>query len=740
MTIGTHMPPTAYTDELRLSPRWVSAGLIGLNLGIGLIGERIDAPATRTAWLLGALMLLAAAFVIGLLEHWKELLGRWSAVLLPLLLLFAGVYWLQLPLALLFLPVTVILAVALLHLRAATLVAAAASLWLLMPLAIPPAQNTMPPLVVLLSIWLTWGVVAVITTPLQRAVQRAWHTVAQVQQQLAEARSRDADLAQALDDLLHANRQLDLLNERLAAMRLLAEQAQRAKAAFVAKVSHEFRTPLNMIIGLSDLIIERPDVYGDRLPPALLEDLAIVHRNCQHLAGMINDVLDLSQAEAGHLSLHKSWVALDQVIVFAVAVVQPLVDKKKLTLQVQVTPDLPSVYCDETRIRQVILNLLSNAARYTETGGIIIEATAVEQRLVVSVADTGPGISAEDLKNIFEPFYQGATAAGRAQGGSGLGLSISKQLIEYHGGDLSVTSNVGQGSTFTFALPIAPPPPLVSTPGRWLHPDWPWLERKPTRPLLRLPQQPRLVICEADKGATTHGVCDRLYDRFHECGAAVELVPGGAVAQAAAALDHYPAHALLLNAATPAELLPLLQAAQQRVCDTPLIGCALLSPTEHVLTAGAIDYLIKPVTRTALSQALHKVATPVQRILTVDDDVDFQQLLARMVLAWDSELEIIQAFDGEEALTKMRTCAPDLVLIDIVLPRLTGWQVLEQKRRETAIAAIPVIVVSAQDQSEQGARSPLLMATMGHGLTAEQLLRCSLALSHVLLTPAPASG
>lgn len=738
MTTDADISSVDYTDELRLSPRWVIAALFLLNLGVGLRGESTTAPVHHTVWLLGALTLLTAAVAIGLLDVWWAWLGRWSALLLPLVLLVGGVYWLHLTDLLVLLPVLVILAAALLNLRAATLVAVAASV-LLLPrtFAVMPPEEGIGLFTWLLSVWLAWGLLAAIVLPLSQAVRRAWQRVAQLQQQLEEARSRDADLAQALDDLMHANRQLDLLNERLAAMRLLAEQAQRAKAAFVAKVSHEFRTPLNMIIGLSDLLVERPDVYGDSLPPALLEDLAIVHRNCQHLAGMINDVLDLSQAEAGHLSLHKSWVALEQVIVFAVAVVQPLVDKKKLTLQVQVASDLPSVHCDATRIRQVILNLLSNAARYTETGGITVQATAVEQRLVVSVTDTGPGISAEDLKNIFEPFYQGATAAGRAQGGSGLGLSISKQLIEYHGGDLWVTSKIGQGSAFTFALPIAPPPPLISKPTRWLQADWPWLERKPMRSLPVLPQQPRLVICEAENGATTPA----LYDRFHECGAAaVELAPGGTVAQATAALDHYPAHALLLNAATPAELLPLLQATRQRVRDTPIIGCALLSPTEHGLASGAIDYLIKPVTRTALSQALHKVATPVQRILTVDDDVDFQRLLARMMLAWDSELEIIQAFDGEEALTKMRTCAPDLVLIDIVLPRLTGWQVLEQKRREAAIAAIPVIVVSAQDQSEQGSRSPLLMATMGHGLTAEQLLRCSLALSHVLLTPAPASG
>jgi signal transduction histidine kinase len=194
------------------------------------------------------------------------------------------------------------------------------------------------------------------------------------QQLLDENLESKVRMAQTVEDLAHANRQLSLAHERMAAFRELAEQAQQSKADFVAKVSHEFRTPLNMIIGLVDLLVETPDIYGRALPPALLKDLEIVHRNSEHLASMVNDILDLSRAESGYMTLHKEDVDLGDMIAKAVTVVQPLLDNKGLTMHVDIPDDLRPVYCDPIRIRQVVLNLISNAARFTDRGGIIYTA------------------------------------------------------------------------------------------------------------------------------------------------------------------------------------------------------------------------------------------------------------------------------------------------------------------------------------------------------------------------------
>ena len=222
-----------------------------------------------------------------------------------------------------------------------------------------------------------------------------------------EVRSRRAEVEQALADLEHANRQLALANERMAVLRAIAEEAQKSKTEFVARVSHEFRTPLNMIIGLVDLLVETPEVYGEALPTAFFEDLKIVHRNCEHLSSMVSDVLDLSQVEAGRVALHQERVNLAELIDGAVAVVASLLERKGLALAVEVPPDLPVIYCDPTRIRQVVLNLVSNAVRFTERGGITIRAAQEGDAVQVSVADTGPGITPEDALRIFEPFCQG---------------------------------------------------------------------------------------------------------------------------------------------------------------------------------------------------------------------------------------------------------------------------------------------------------------------------------------------
>ena len=199
----------------------------------------------------------------------------------------------------------------------------------------------------------------------------------------------------------------------------------------------------------------------------LVQSLEIVQRNTDHLATMINDVLDLSQAESGQLALHREWVELGTEIENALAaVVLLLIEKKGLYLQVTIADSFPQVYCDKTRIRQVILNLVSNAARFTERGGITVEARHQGHDVLISVADTGPGIAPSDLERIFEPFYQSDNAQ-PGLGGSGLGLNISQQFIERHQGRIWVESECGSaydgcGSTFSFRLPISPPAPTLS--------------------------------------------------------------------------------------------------------------------------------------------------------------------------------------------------------------------------------------------------------------------------------------
>jgi CheY-like chemotaxis protein len=480
-----------------------------------------------------------------------------------------------------------------------------------------------------------------------------------------------------------------------------------------------------------DLLVETPEVYGEALPAALFEDLKIVHRNCEHLSSMVSDVLDLSQVEAGRVALHQERVNLAELIDGAVMVVASLLERKGLQLAVESAPDLPAIYGDPTRIRQVVLNLVSNAARFTERGGITIRVAQEDDAVQVSVTDTGPGVTPEDAQRIFEPFCQGTRGPWRERGGSGLGLTISKQFIELHGGRIWLESQPGQGATFAFSLPISPPLAPAAHPSRWISEDWKWVERTSRSKAPTPPFRPRVI----------------LYDETGELAPAlgrgpeqIEWVTANDLGQATEDLRQCPAHVLLVNALSPDRLWDVAAEARRVVRDTPIVACCVPPRIDRARAAGAHDYLVRPVTRRRLWEVIRSVGRPVRHVLIVDDEADVRQLLVRMLMAQPDgdavppALQITTACDGIEGLAFMRTLHPDLVLLDVVLPGMDGWQVLAEKQQDAAVREIPVIMVTAQDRAEQQMRSEAVLATDGAGLSMLQLLRATLDNSAILLS------
>jgi signal transduction histidine kinase/putative methionine-R-sulfoxide reductase with GAF domain/HAMP domain-containing protein len=229
------------------------------------------------------------------------------------------------------------------------------------------------------------------------------------------------------------------------------ELASRHKSQFLANMSHELRTPMNAVLGYTDLILD--DIFGD-VPPRIRETLERVKTNGQHLLGLINDVLDLSKMEAGQLTLSLGDYAMGDVVHAVVSAVESLAAAKKLAFKAIVPADLPSGHGDERRLTQVLLNLAGNAIKFTDAGSVSIEARAGDGNFLVSVSDTGPGISETDQQKIFEEFQQADSSSTRKKGGSGLGLSISRRIVELHGGRLWVESAVGEGSIFSFTVPL----------------------------------------------------------------------------------------------------------------------------------------------------------------------------------------------------------------------------------------------------------------------------------------------
>jgi len=229
------------------------------------------------------------------------------------------------------------------------------------------------------------------------------------------------------------------------------EIASKHKSDFLANMSHELRTPLNAILGYTELIIDK--IYGD-VPENIQEVLERVEKNGRHLLGLINDVLDLSKIEAGQLLLSLDDYSMKEVVHTVFTSVESLAAEKNLELKVSVSPEVAHGKGDQQRISQVFLNLVGNAIKFTEAGEVRVEATASNDNFVVSVSDTGPGLSEADKQMIFEEFHQVDGSSTRKKGGTGLGLSIAKRIVEMHGGRIWVESTVGKGSTFWFTLPV----------------------------------------------------------------------------------------------------------------------------------------------------------------------------------------------------------------------------------------------------------------------------------------------
>ncbi|MBC7235454.1 MAG: response regulator [Chloroflexi bacterium] len=683
-----------------------------------------------------ALLLYGAAPILALLTCRYRRLGAGATVLGLIGILLLALSWFREPMVLAFLVVPALLAALSLGPAATALVALLQTVMLgLLPRVFGPEVTPAGVVPIMGAIWCSVAILWAMRRSVNELARWSWEHFSRAQSLLEEARDRQVELKETLDALARANRELALMNEKLATLRLVAENAQKAKATFVSSVSHEFRTPLNIIIGLTELLMDAPRVFGEALGPKTQEAVATLYRNCEHLSSMIEDVLDLSQVEAGRLAIRKEYVDLRQLVRNALGVILPLLTRKGLSIEVSMPDTLPEVYCDATRIRQVLLNLVSNATRFTEQGGISVAVSVEDGHVVVSVRDTGPGIAPEEAARIFEPFRQATETQRRGGvGGHGLGLAISKQFVEMHHGKMWLESEMGQGSTFFFKLPISPPPEPLAPPERWIKEGWVTRSSRVPLPVARLAE--RMILF--DESGELRPVFARYADD-------TEFVEARTLGDTVCRAREMPAQAILVNSPTEADLLERLRLIGVELPDIPIIGYCLPQKNAHALCAGAIGYLLKPVHRADLQRILASVAQPIGRVLIVDDEEDTLWFLEQLVGVCDESIQVSTAASAGEALAKMRSWRPDLVLLDIVLPDMDGWQLLTIKAQEEALVDIPVAIVSAQDPYEGPAASeqegsdqlssPVLATTMGDGLAIGKLLRCAQIISALLLQP-----
>ena len=561
---------------------------------------------------------------------------------------------------------------------------------------------------------------AIVSQRLQaRIIRSAWENYCRARDNLQLALSRQLELKQALEDLAQANEQTVRLNDMLSAAQQAVEDARRAKEAFVANVSHELRTPLNMIISFSDMILETPEAYAHHLPPALLADIAAIKRNSQHLAELVDDVLALSEAEVGRLQLALEPVVMAHIVREAVEAVRVLVEKKGLELIVDVPQDLPLIHCDRTRIRQVLLNLLGNAARFTEKGSIRIWVEAGEGQITTHVSDTGPGIDPKQAVRVFEPFWQGDASIRRRYGGTGLGLAISKRFVESHGGRIWIDSKLNAGTTVSFSLPLEQPREQEAV-HRWFSPYHDYTPR--TRPSRAPVAQPpaSMVIVEGESSLSN------LLQRNLN---GMQLISVPSIQEAAKVVDSHGAEAIVINAFHLPDGRHVVESLPMRL-DVPIIFCHL--PERHMLVErmGAQDYLVKPIKREKLLHSLGQCVREGRTVLVADDDEEARQLFGRMLTA--AGYTVLDAEDGVEALDLLRERHPDALLLDLIMPNLDGMAVLEAKARDETIRDIPVIIISAKDIEEEPVVSHTLTLTRQRGLSTRDLSAAIEALTRTL--------
>jgi signal transduction histidine kinase/CheY-like chemotaxis protein len=553
---------------------------------------------------------------------------------------------------------------------------------------------------------------------------RSYYQLAQ--EEIEGVKEQRIEFMELQEDQALANKELKRLTDQLDILYQRAEEARKTKEEFVANVSHELRTPLNMIIGFSDVIMKNPKMYGENIPGALLADIASIHRNSQHLSRLVDDVLDLSQVEAQKIAITKDWASIIDIIQEALGAVQALYTSKGLYLRSELPENCPPIFCDSTRLRQVVINLLSNAGRYTVTGGVIVRAWTENENMIITVSDTGPGISDEDQKKIFQPFQQLGDVT-QKKGGSGLGLSISQKFVELHNGKMWLESEIGKGTQFFVSIPISPYKPVYAgTALEWerFFKSEDQYEVRTRRMKIPPPVvKPRYMLVE--EGSTLK----RLFERYLD---EIDIVTQADISEAIHELSQSPFQALIMNTPDGMEDMISPNGLENLPLGTPLFSCWVPGRDDVARQLDVVQYLLKPATQEDIVSAVQALGDDIQRILLVDDETELLQLFSRMLLAANPDYRILQTFDGKRALNLMRTRQPDVVLLDLVMPGIDGFQILQEKRRDESIRDIPVIVVSSINPTGERIVSNSLSVSRKEGLSVHELIECIQNINKVL--------
>jgi len=491
-----------------------------------------------------------------------------------------------------------------------------------------------------------------------------------------------------LSQIEEHEKEIQEVNEQLVQSEQRARAATQAKSHFLANMSHELRTPLNAIIGYSEMLQEEAQDSGQE---SFIPDLKKINRSGRHLLDLINDVLDLSKIEAGKMELYLETFDVPNLLEDISTTVQLLVQKNSNVLEVRCPANLGAMRADMTKVRQSLFNLLSNASKFTKNGKITLEAAreispTKPDWIVFRVSDTGIGMTPEQQDRVFEAFSQADASTARDFGGTGLGLTITKTFCRMMGGDVTLTSSPGKGTTFIIRLPTEVREPDVESTA----------DSRSIAAPLNMEGKPVLVI---DDDVDTRQVLKRFLNRK---GFSVECASNGEEGLRLAKELH--PMAIILDVMMPGmdgwAVLSTLKS-KPDLSDIPVVMLTIVDDKNLGYTLGASDYMIKPVDRERLTEILAKfrdISSP-RSALVVDDEEADRKMLTQILER--ERWSVIQAEDGVVALEQVAKHRPDLILLDLMMPRMNGYQFVTELHKHDDWRSIPIIVVTAKDMSTE---------------------------------------
>jgi CheY-like chemotaxis protein/nitrogen-specific signal transduction histidine kinase len=508
---------------------------------------------------------------------------------------------------------------------------------------------------------------------------------------LAETNQELVGLTENLEELVISR------TRELADARDRAVSANQVKSAFLANMSHELRTPMNAILGYSEMLMEEAEDVGQ---DEFIPDLEKINQAGNHLLSLINDVLDLAKIESGHMEAYAEDIDVGSLIDQVCGTAQPLMSKNTNQFKIERGDQLGRAHQDITKLRQSLLNLLSNAAKFTHEGVVTLRVERKSQVdgewLTFSVSDTGIGIPADKLGHVFEEFGQADSSTTRNYGGTGLGLPISRRFCQLLGGDLTVSSSAGEGSAFTMRIPVL----LPGTDAETLAEAVP-VKTDTELEAIRVSGAGRTVLV-IDDDPEAQDIVERFLrkDGF-------EVVTASSGEEGLRLAHKLQPAAITLDVMMPdmdgwsvlraLKVDPALQ-------DVPVVMLTMVDDKRKGYSLGATDYLTKPVDRNQLHNALARYYTPGEpcSVLLVEDDKATQEIMARTLDK--SDWQVSEAGNGREALDLLAQKKPQLILLDLMMPVMDGFEFLLEMRANAEWQNIPVIVLTAKDLTEEDRR------------------------------------